>query len=201
MLPATQRETMMRRLPLFLLGCAAVGLAGCDSKPSVDLTNATPAEVANAMKESGATRTMVRPGKWSSTVSILEMDTSQLPPDMAARIKGEMMKPRTVEACLTPEEVDHPEKMLAQVPASCRYEHYKMAGGTVDGKMRCEGQAGVQEMTVQGTYGTDQYTMTITNKTVPAPGAPVAAGRGSKMKIESHRLGDCDGSEQHKGGI
>ena len=186
----------MQRATLITLGCAAIALSACDRKPSVDLTNATPAEVANAMKESGATRTMVRPGKWSSTVSILEMDTSQLPPEMAERIRAEMSRPRTVEACLTPEEVDHPEKMLAQVPPSCRYEHYKMAGGTVDGKMRCEGPAGTQEMTVQGTYGTDQYAMTITNKSIAAPGAPVAAGLSSKMKIESHRLGDCDSKPQ-----
>ena len=174
---------------------AALALAACDREPSVELTNATPAEVANAMKESGATRTMVRPGKWSSTVSILEMDMAGMPPEMAAKIKSEITKPRTVEQCLTPEQVDHPEKMLAQVPAGCRYQHYKMEGGKVDGKMSCDGPMGKQEMAVQGTYGSDRYSMTITSKITPAPGSPVAAALNSKMKIDSHRVGECDGKQ------
>ena len=52
----------MRIFSLALLATTALGLAACDKGPQVDLTNATPAEVAKAMKDSGATRTMVRPG-------------------------------------------------------------------------------------------------------------------------------------------
>ena len=185
----------MKTATLLLLA-SATALAACDREPSLELTNASPAEVANAMKESGATRSMVRPGKWSSTVSILEMDMAGMPPEMAARLKGELTKPRTVEACLTAEEVDHPERMLAQVPPSCRYQHYKMDGGTIDGKMSCDGPMGKQEMTVQGTYGSDRYSMTITNRTTPTPGSPVAPALSSKMKIDSHRLGECDAKQQ-----
>lgn len=185
----------MRTATLALLAAAAAGLAACNKEPSVELTNATPAEVANAMKESGATRTMVRPGQWSSTVSILEMDMAGMPPEMAARIKSEIAKPRTVEACLTPQEVDHPERMLAQVPPSCRYEHYKMDGGTIDGKMSCDGPMGKQEMTVQGSYGSDRYSMTIATRLTPVPGAPVTPATSSKMKIDSHRTGDCEAKQ------
>ena len=99
---------------------------------------------------------------------------------------------RTVEACLTPEEVDHPERMLAQVPASCRYDYYKMSGGKIDGKLRCSGPAGNQEMTIQGTYGKDQYSMLIGNKSSASVGSPILAGPSSKMKVESHRIGNCD---------
>ncbi len=182
----------MRLATLTLLATATIGLAACNKGPSVDVANATPAEVAKAMKDSGATRAMVRPGKWSSTVSIAAMDTSQLPPELAAKINAEVGKPRTVEACLTTEEVDHPERMLAQVPASCRYEYYKMSGGKIDGKMRCSGAGANQEMTVQGTYGKDQYSMTIGNKSSAADGAPALAGPSSTMKVESHRIGECD---------
>ena len=66
---------------------ATVALAACDRGPEVDLTNATPAEVAKAMKDSGATRTMVRPGKWSSTVAVLEMNSPGMPPEMQAMMK------------------------------------------------------------------------------------------------------------------
>jgi hypothetical protein len=192
---ASSREIMMRQLSFVLFASAAVVLASCDRQPSVDLTNASPAEVAKAMKDSGATRSMVRPGKWSSTVSILEMDTSQLPPEMAQKIRGDLAKPRTIQACLTAEEVDHPERMLAQVPPSCRYDYYRMQSGRIDGKMRCDGPGGKQEMTVQGTYATDRYSMTIGTRAAVVPGAPVGSGN-SKMKIDSHRLGECDGKEQ-----
>jgi hypothetical protein len=190
----------MRTANLFLLATAALTLAACDREPSVELTNATPAEVANAMKESGATRTMVRPGKWSSTVSILEMDMAGMPPEMAQKIKAEITKPRTVEACLTPDQVDHPEKMLGQVPAGCRYQHYKMDGGKVDGKMSCDGPMGKQEMSVVGSYGDDRYSMTIASKITPRPGSAVSTALNSKMKIDSHRIGECDGTEQVKAG-
>ncbi|MEO6579821.1 MAG: DUF3617 domain-containing protein [Sphingomicrobium sp.] len=182
----------MRLYTLALLA-STVAVGACDKGPSVDLKNASPADVAKAMKDSGATRAMVRPGKWASTVSIAEMDTSTLPPELAAKINAEIGKPRTVEACLTPEEVDHPERMLAQVPATCRYEYYKMSGGNIDGKLRCTGPAGNQEMTVQGTYGKDRYSMLIGNKSSASVGSPVLAGPSSKMKVESHRIGDCDG--------
>ena len=185
----------MRIATFACLASATLALAACDRGAEVDLKNATPAEVAKAMKDSGASRAMVSPGKWSSTVSIIDMDTSQLPPEMADKIKAEIGRPRTVEACLTAEEVDHPERMLGQVPASCRYDHYRMSGGKIDGKMRCSEPGGAQEMTVQGSYGKDQYSLVIGNKSSPAAGAPILAGANSKMKVESHRLGDCDATK------
>ena len=192
MVRVTNRETMMRLATFALFAAAALGLTACDKGPSVDLKNVTPAEVAKAMKDSGANLELVRPGKWSSTVSIAAIDTSQLPPEIAAKIKSEIGKPRTVEACLTPEQVDHPERMLAQVPTGCRYEYYKMGGGQIDGHMVCSGAAGNQDMTVKGTYGKDQYALTVANKSSPAPGGPTIGNASSTMKIESHRLGDCD---------
>ena len=123
----------MRLASLALLASAALGLAACNKGPEVDLTNATPAEVAKAMKESGATRAMVRPGKWSSTVAILEMNSPGMPPEMQAMMKQRIGQPQTVEACLTAEQVDNPERMLGQIPASCRYDRYTM-GEWQDGR-------------------------------------------------------------------
>lgn len=171
---------------------AACALAACNKGPSVDLNNVTPIEVSKAMKDSGANRVLVRPGKWSSTMSIAAIDTSQLPPDLAAKINEQVGKARTVEACLTPEQVDHPEKMLGQGASGCKYEHYKMGGGTIDGRMVCAGAGGKTEMTVAGTYGKDQYAMTVTTKSSGVAAAGGVPGGSSTMKIESHRLGDCD---------
>ena len=123
---------------LILLAASGLMLAACDRGPEVDLTNATPAEVAKAMKDSGATRTMVSPGKWSSTVTIVDMNSPGMPAEMQAMMKQRIGQPQTVEACLTAEQVDNPERMLGQIPASCRYDRYTMGNGKMDGKLRCE---------------------------------------------------------------
>lgn len=188
----------MRLLPLAVLATATLGLAGCNKGPEVDLTNATPAEVAKAMKDSGATRTMVSPGKWSSTVAVLEMNSPGMPAEMQAMMKQRIGQPQTVEACLTAEQVDNPERMLGQIPASCRYDRYTMGNGKMDGKLRCETNGMKQEMSVVGNYSKDQYSITIDNKTsIPAGALPggQAGTMSMKMKVDSKRLGECDGTE------
>lgn len=188
----------MRLVPLAFLATATIGLAACDRGPEVDLTNATPAEVAKAMKESGATRVMVSPGKWSSTVAVLEMNNPGMPAEMQAMMKQRIGQPQTVEACLTAEQVDNPERMLGQIPASCRYDRYTMGDGKMDGKLRCETNGMKQEMSVAGTYSKDQYSITIDNKTTMPAGAVPGGQAGTmsmKMKVDSKRLGDCDGTE------
>ena len=182
------------RLVALAVATAALGLAACDRGQDVDLTNATPAEVAKAMKDSGTTRSMVRPGKWSSTVSVLEMNSPGMPPEMQAQMKAQLGQPRTVEACLTPDQVDNPERMLGNVPASCRYDRYTMGNGKIDGKMRCEEKGVVQETRVAGTYSDAGYSLTINNKT-SAPAGQSAGTMSMKMKVESRRLGDCDAKQ------
>ena len=181
----------MRIVTIVLLSATALGLAACDKGPSLDLKNVTPVELSKAMKDSGANRSLVRPGKWTSTMTIAAMDTSHLPPDMAAKLNEQVGKQRTVEACLTPEQVDHPENMLGQGAAGCRYEHYKMGGGTIDGHMVCSNASGVQDMVVAGNYGKDRYAMTVTTTSKASPGGGGVSGS-STMKVESKRLGECD---------
>lgn len=184
-----------------LLAASGLMLAACDKGPEVDLTNASPAEVAKAIKDSGATRSMVRPGKWSSTVSVLEMNSPGIPPELQAEMKSKLGQPRTVEACLTADQVDNPERMLGNVPASCKYDRYTMGGGKMNGTMRCQQQGMVQEMTVAGTYSDDAYSLTIDNKTSIPEGAVAGQPAGAmsmKMKVESRRLGECDGTEAGK---
>ena len=188
----------MRPFPLALLAMAALGLAACDRGPEVDLSNATPAEVAKAMKDSGATRAMVRPGKWSSTVTVVEMNNPGIPPEIQQQMKARLGQPRTVEACLTADQVDNPERMTGAVPASCRYQRYTLGDGKMNGTMRCETNGMVQEMSVAGTYSKDRYSLTIDNRTTVPPEAVAGQPVGSmsmKMKVDSRRLGECDSTQ------
>ncbi len=198
MLPSTNQEKMMRFVPFALLATAALGIAACDTGPEVDLTNATPAEVAKAMKDSGATRSMVRPGKWSSSVSILEMNSPGMPPEMQAQMKQQLGQPRTVEACLTADQVDNPERMIGNIPATCKYDRYTMGNGKMNGTMRCEQNGMVQQMTVAGTYSDDQYSLVIDNKSTASQAAVAgqpAANMSMKMKVDSRRIGECDAKQ------
>jgi hypothetical protein len=185
---------MMRLATLAFVIPAVLTASACNRGPSVDVKNATPAEVAEAVKHSGATRAMVRPGKWSSTVQILSIDSPGMPPEVAARMKDSIGKARTVEACLTAEQVDHPERMISHVPPSCRYDHYVMSGGKIDGKLRCASNGAIQEMSLAGTYSPDQYQITMDNRTSAGPGAGDAR-MAMKMHIESHRIGECDAKQ------
>lgn len=185
----------MRLVTFALLATAALGSTACHRGPSVDLKNATPADVSKAIKAGGAGLALVRPGKWSSTVTIAAIDTARLSPIAAAGLNAQVGKPHTTEACITPELVNNPERMLARVPANCRYEHYRMGGGQLDGHLVCSGGGGAygQDMTVKGTYGNDQYGMTIATITKAGPEeAAFLSSLSSTMKISAHRLGDCD---------
>ena len=117
---------------------------------------------------------------------------------LAACDKGPQVDLQTVVACLTAELVDNPERMLGQIPASCKYDRYVMGNGKMDGKLRCDSNGMKQEMSVVGTYSDDQYSLTIDNKnSVPAnavAGQP-AGNMSMKMKVDSKRLGECDGTE------
>jgi hypothetical protein len=182
---------MMRRATPLLLIPAILAASACNRSPSVDIKNASPAEVAQAVRDSGATHAMVRPGKWSSTVSVLSIEAPDMPPEVATRMKDSIGKARTVEACLTAEQVDHPERMIGQVPQSCRYDHYMMAGGKIDGKVRCEANGAIQDMSLAGTYSPNKYEITMDNRTSAGPGAGDMR-MAMKMHVESHRVGECD---------
>ena len=70
-----------------------------------------------------------------------------------------------------------------------------MGNGKMNGKMRCETNGMVQEMSVAGTYSDDAYSLTIDNKTIVPAGAVAGQPTGNmsmKMKVDSRRLGECD---------
>jgi hypothetical protein len=189
-----KQETMMRLATLAFLVPAILAVPACNKSPSVDIKNATPAEVANAVRESGASRALVRPGKWASTVAIVDIDAPGMPPEVIAKMTESIGKERTGESCLTADQVDHPERMLHQIPQSCRYDHYLMADGKIDGKLRCDTEGVIREMSLVGTYSTDKYEITVDNRASAPPGSGDAA-MAMKMHIESHRIGDCDAKQ------
>jgi hypothetical protein len=179
-----------------LLACMA-SLAACNSSPQVNEKNASVADVAKAVRESGADSSFVRPGKWQSKITIEEFDVPGMPPEAARQMKTSMAKyqERSFETCLTPEEVRRPkEDFFAGKNSACRYDHFTMGGGKIDAVMRCsEGGGGRQLMQMAGNYSHDSYDMHMAMK--HEGGSGPASGMSMKMRVDAHRIGECTGKE------
>jgi hypothetical protein len=187
---------MRYRLVLLITGIAA--LAACNKSPQVNEQNASVAEVAQKVREAGADSMFVNPGKWQSKVTIEQFEVPGMPPQMAQRMKETMAKfqERSFETCLTKEDAKRPkEDFFTGKNSACRYDHFTMGDGKIDALMRCGGGEGgaVQVMSMTGTYSPEAYAMrmAMTREGGPKP----SAGTTMKMRVESHRIGECTGDE------
>lgn len=181
------KETPMRFPVIFL---AATVLAACSNESSVELTNATPAEVANAMKESGAASDMRQPGLWASTMTLVDMQAPGMPAEALQMMKSQMGSGQRQERCVTPEEVEKLDQFVGQNNANCTFETYKVGGGKLEGKATCKPAEGVtQTMTMTGTYTKTASDMTMTSEITGAP--PPMGNAKTVMSVKSERIGDC----------
>ena len=171
-------------------------LAACNKGPQINEKNASVEEVANKVQAAAGGQGFVDPGKWDTTVSVLDVDIPGMPSEMAAQMKQTMgkMQEHNFTSCLTEEDVKRPkEDFFAGSNKDCRYDHFTMSGGKIDAALRCEGkpEGGAMNMTINGTYSRDSYEATMA--------MDVAGGREGGMKIrshsESHRVGQCSAAE------
>jgi hypothetical protein len=181
-----------------LLGvaAAAVALCACNKSPKVNEKNATPAEVAQKVRESGGDQSFVHPGLWQSKVTIDQFDVPGMPPEMAQRMKAMMAEKQEhgFETCLTPEDVKKPkEDFFAGKDNECRYEHFTMGGGKIDAAMHCGGKGGGSDMQMAGSYSPDSYHMQTAMKIQSDSGDE--GGMSMKMHIDSQRVGECSAKQ------
>lgn len=176
------------RLPLILF--AASVTAACSSEPDVDLTNATPEQVANAMKESGIASDMRQPGLWATTMSVTDMQVPGMPPEMVERMKQTIGAGQRQEVCVTQAEIEKLDSFIGQNNANCTFDTYKVGGGKVSGKATCKPTPEMtQTMTMSGTYTKTTSDMTMTSEITG--GAPQMNGTKTTMNVKSERVGDC----------
>ena len=179
---------------LVLLASMAA-LSACNKGPDVNVKNASIGEVAEKVRDSAGSASLVEPGRWQTKVTMLEMDIPGMPPQVAARMKSSMGQERSYETCLTPEDVKKPKAdFFAGKSNDCRYDHFTMSGGKIDAVMHCEAKAaGAMTMTMNGTYSSDSYEATMAME--------VNGGRDGRMRMkshsESHRIGECTGKEDN----
>jgi|SRR3954449_1152593 hypothetical protein len=185
---------MMKHVLLLVTAVAALG--GCNKSPKVDAKNATPAEVAQKVRESGADQTFVSPGLWQSKVTIEKFDVPGMPPEMATRMKAMMAENQghDFQTCLTPEDVKKPkEDFFAGKNNQCRYDHFTMGDGKIDAEMHCGRSEAGQTMRMAGTYSPDSYQMQMATET--ESGDEGVGAMQMQMRVEARRVGECSAKQ------
>lgn len=174
-------------LPLFVLaGCDSLGIG----EPSVDLTNATMAEVAaEAVKVQ-----QQRPGQWEITSQLVSLNVEGVPEDspMHEMLKQQIGQANTDSQCLSEEDAKK-----AMVPQdvdpnnSCRFAHFRMKDGQIDAEMTCAAPdgPGTLAMTQKGSYSPDSYDVTST--LTRAGGTTPGENSTMTMNINAKRTGEC----------
>jgi len=179
-------EDVMRSFAIVLL--PALALAACDSSPKVEATNATGAEVAQKVKESGVTDQFISPGNWQMAMKINEMTMPGLPPQAAERMKGMMGQGHSFNECLTEADVKKPkEGMFSGGDKECKYDHFAMGGGKIDITMSCGGQQ-PRTMEMHGTYSPNAYDMAVSSN---GTGKSGPGAMSMKMEMHAKRIGEC----------
>ena len=167
---------------------AALALAACH-KPGVDAKNESAESVAKKMAASGV---MPRPGRWESAMKIEKMDLPGMPPQAQAAMQKSLGTVKTFTSCLTPEQVNRPNAgFFGSQGSGCTYQHFTMAGGTIDAEMSCNRASMQMHMTMQGTYSNDAYSIRVNNQGAMGPGRTMS----TTMAIDSRRVGECNGTE------
>lgn len=185
MVAADNGEKTMRRLALLV---PALLLAACDSKPEVSVENATPEEVAAEMKKSGVAEDLRKPGQWSTTMTIAQIEAPGMPAEALNQMRTMMGNGQTTERCVTAEELKQVDSFIGQNNANCVFDHYRVAGGKIDGKATCTQGAVKQLMTMNGDFTENSSDMTIRSET---RGGPPGQNMTVTMNIKSQRKGEC----------
>lgn len=92
----------------------------------------------------------IRPGKWQSVVTIVDVRMPNAPPGMVAAMRG---KPQVFTNCVTPAQAANgPRTLLQASNGKCRYTSFSAAGGRINTAMACNFGQGAMTVRSSGTY-------------------------------------------------
>ena len=180
-------------LPLVLL-------SACGSKGDVTATNASVEEVADKVQAARQDSDFLRPGKWLTKASVDEINIPGMSPELAAQMKQRGRAMAGTETCITEADRRKPNADFFTGNKTCKYDHFSMGGGKIDGRMRCGAGGGTQLTAMTGTYAPDSYAMALsTVMENPAQGSSTGMdGMTMKLSVEGKRIGECDAATAGK---
>lgn len=127
------------------------------------------------------------PGQYRSDIELVSIDIPGAPPQVADMMRG--MMGRTVEYCLTQEEVDQGFESVARrsQEGDCNFQRFDASGGNIDALMTCDVDGRMMTMTMTGTG-----TSTTSDITMRMEGDMGGMGEGSMtLRAKHQRIGDC----------
>lgn len=142
----------------------------------------------NELKAAADEMVRPEPGRYRTTVSLVDIEMPGAPPQAREAMKS-AMQTQTSESCLTQEDADRGFEQMTQnmQNANCKYEKFEMDGSNIDARAVCDADAGTMDMTMTGTAGRTSSDMTMTMK-----GNMTGMGEGRMtMRIQNERIGDC----------
>jgi hypothetical protein len=167
---------------------AGLALGGC-KKAVVDAQNATPAQVAEQVAKSDL---KPKPGRWESTMKIEAMDMPGMSPE-AKKMMENAQAERKMATCLSKEDAEKPASSLfSPANSGCKYDHFTMADGKMDGALTCEHGPEKISMTMSGTYSPEAFAVHTTSKVEMPGGRPPMT---SQVSMTSAWKGECNGTE------
>ena len=181
----------------FVLALPLLAIAGCDSSPDVNAKNAKPSEVAAKMRDAAGKGSFVRPGQWEQSVSLVNIEAPNMPPEAKQYMQRAMDKVQVHNVCLTKEQAENPrEDFFTGADKNCTYEHFNWGDGKIDLKLICKHEQATTTMEMAGTYTPDNYVLTMTS----ANNAAGAAGdMVMTMKVDAKWVGECDAKKGAEG--
>ena len=124
----------------------------------------------------------ITPGKWTTTVEILDIAMAGAPPGVAAAMKG---RPMTTTYCVTPEQARLGVRGALKPETGCRFTQFAAVGGRIQSRMTCNRPTGTMTAVSSGTYTPGAYAMSSTM---------TGTGRmamNMKSRATGRRIGPC----------
>lgn len=178
------------RISVILPLAAIVALAACNKGPTVTANNASGDEVAQKVVAAGGVD-MISPGRWEGTMRITEMTMPGLPPEAQAKLAAARGDTKII-SCVTPDEVKADKASLfGGMSKDCKYDHFAMGGGKVDGVATCNTDGHQSKTTIAGTFSSDSYQMAVRSETT---GKTATENMTMAMSVDAKRVGECRGT-------
>lgn len=175
------------RIPVVLtLAALTFGLAGCNKAPDTPKT-------AEQVKAEVAKMDRPEPGKYRTTMKIIDVSIPGMPAERMAQMKNMFgASGKTMEFCLTPEQASKGFEELNKRTAegNCSYDSFNAGSGTIDAKMTCQtGKGMTTRSELHGSYSATKSDLTMKTDTSGA-GMP-GAGMHMEAQVTNERIGDC----------
>ncbi len=179
---------MKRTAPLILV----LALAACNQQTgsATITTNSQTGKVTTETTGNAPTSAAaldIKPGKWETTITTLDLKTTGLPKGMPANMMPPKPGPVKVTACVTAEDAKKgPGEMLKDSKLDCTIKSNTFAGGVVSSDATCKLPNGTMSMKMTGTYTPTEITYDSEASVDAGPVHSVT----TKHTV-SRRIGDC----------